>query len=492
MQRLCGHMMSALMLVLAGIPAMAQEVSAGNSTIDIPDVIRGAEVMILYATSKIAGVGVDPHKLTIYSVNKTPAADIVELSEEANDIFPKTDPGDSSVDAGNTAPENDLVVIHVESDIAPEANPEESQVPSDSALWKTDIEGMLAAWLTASHSNTLNAQGGIRYIPGLSAGYTFRNSLKLDAEASVNAYGASTFWGDDSIGQEAGLKPYRMWLRFSGNRFELRAGLQKVNFGSAVMLRPLMWFDQIDPRDPLQLTDGVYALLGRYYFLNNANIWLWGLYGNTGNKGWEIVPSDNKKIEYGGRVQVPVLTVGELALTGHHRAADYQGMDVTDTRTGGTSVSENRIGLDGKFDLEVGVWFEGTLTRQRIEDRPFTRSLNLGLDYTFDLGNGLHMMVEYLSFSTASQLLGPAHSFRLSALSASYPLSIFTSLNAIVFYDTDNRNLYNFISWSWQFDDWSLYLIGFWNPDRFEIYQNMEGASLFAGKGIQLMFVYNH
>ena len=64
------------------------------------------------------------------------------------------------------------------------------------------------------------------------------------------------------------------------NKLHIEPGLQKINFGSATMLRPLMWFDQVDPRDPLQLTDGVWGVLGRYYFLNNANIWLWGLYGN--------------------------------------------------------------------------------------------------------------------------------------------------------------------------------------------------------------------
>ena len=64
-------------------------------------------------------------------------------------------------------------------------------------------------------------------------------------------------------------------------------GLQKINFGSAVLLRPLMWFDSLDPRDPLQLTDGVYAVLLRYYFPNNANLWAWALYGNDSPKGWE-------------------------------------------------------------------------------------------------------------------------------------------------------------------------------------------------------------
>ena len=62
------------------------------------------------------------------------------------------------------------------------------------------------------------------------------------------------------------FKPYRLWLRYSTSHLEIRAGLQKINFGSSNILRPLMWFDKMDFRDPLMLTDGVYALLGRYYF----------------------------------------------------------------------------------------------------------------------------------------------------------------------------------------------------------------------------------
>jgi hypothetical protein len=34
--------------------------------------------------------------------------------------------------------------------------------------------------------------------------------------------------------------------------------------------------------------------------------------------------------------------------------------------------------------------------------------------------------------------------------------------------------------------------MGFWNPDRFQVYPLMEEANLFAGKGIQIMAVFNH
>jgi hypothetical protein len=71
----------------------------------------------------------------------------------------------------------------------------------------------------------------------------------------------------NSFSSNGDIKPYRLWARYSTSQLEIRAGLQKINFGSANILRPLMWFDQMDPRDPLQLTDGVWGILGRYYTL---------------------------------------------------------------------------------------------------------------------------------------------------------------------------------------------------------------------------------
>ena len=104
-------------------------------------------------------------------------------------------------------------------------------------------------------------------------------TYSVDTELSLNAYWYSLMDLPDHAVTDSEIDPYRLWLRLSSSRFELRAGLQKISFGSATLIRPLMWFDRIDPRDPLQLTDGVYGLLARYYFLNNANLWIWGLYG---------------------------------------------------------------------------------------------------------------------------------------------------------------------------------------------------------------------
>ncbi len=335
-------------------------------------------------------------------------------------------------------------------------------------------------------------QAGLRYLPQLQLQVPVKENYSFDAEVSANIFGSGLYWSADSVIWDGKLKPYRAWLRFSGDRFEVRGGLQKINFGSASMLRPLMWFDQIDPRDPLQLTDGVYGILGRYYFLNNANIWVWGLYGNDKRKGWEIVPSVRNKPEFGFRAQIP-LPGGELATSYHYRVADAEKVYAIPPGEN-THVREKRLALDGKFDYTVGFWFEAVLIHQEIHipELEYRRALNLGIDYTFALGNGLNLMSEFFTFGTSDRPFGSGKDIYFTALSANYSFNIFNSLNGIIFYDWTNHDLYNFINWSWQFDKWSFYIMGFWNPQRFNLYQGLEGANLYAGRGLQFMIVYNH
>ncbi|MFZ2339285.1 MAG: hypothetical protein WAW07_06110 [Bacteroidales bacterium] len=149
------------------------------------------------------------------------------------------------------------------------------------------IIGQASAWINGNQNNDFSFASGIRYIPSAYYGVKTGGNKLIDFEASANLFGSIITGSSRGTSAEARIKPYRLWARYSSDQFELRLGLQKINFGSASMLRPLMWFDQMDPRDPLRLTDGVWGLLGRYYFLNNANIWLWGLYGNHDPRAWE-------------------------------------------------------------------------------------------------------------------------------------------------------------------------------------------------------------
>jgi hypothetical protein len=353
---------------------------------------------------------------------------------------------------------------------------------------KAGLAGQASGWLAFTRDTSNQAQAGVRYIPSLSLSLPPR----LDAELSVNAFASAQARSLDSIDANAKVKPYRLWARFSTPRFEARAGLQKINFGSATLLRPLMWFDRIDPRDPLALTDGVYALLGRYYFQNNANFWAWGLLGNSAPKGWEAFGSSRWVPEFGGRVQVPVPR-GEVAATYHHRVIDYSG--ITRIPEFLPEQDEDRLGLDAKVDVGVGFWLEGTLSREtrRMDygDKPplWTHAAAAGADYTFGLGSGLGVIAEHMLAGSADEPFGRGADAQFSALAVSYPLGLLDNLRAIVYFDWTNRDLYSFLGWQRTTDNWMFSLSAFANPDRPAATGRTGGA---AGKGVRFDVVFNH
>ena len=358
---------------------------------------------------------------------------------------------------------------------------------SDSLLFR----GQISTWVHYNGSNALPLWLGERYIPELGYTVNFTRDRLIDFEFSANQFVNAGIHLSDSVHSEANIKPYRAWARFSTKQLEIRAGLQKINFGSASILRPLMWFDRIDPRDPLQLTDGVWGLLGRYYFLNNANIWIWGLYGNKNRKGWETIKTNREVPEFGGRFQFPV-SKGEAGFSYHYRTADSRNVDSLIPAY--AKIPENRLGFDIRIDWFIGCWAEvswsqksknlGALTNQEF--------INLGMDYTFGIGNGIYTVFEQLLVSADEKAWAFGNTTTFSLLSVSYPIGLFDNLGAIVYFDWTNNKAYNFFNWQKQLNNLTFYVMGYWNPEDYYIPSQGAEQTLFAGRGIQVMLVYNH
>lgn len=363
-----------------------------------------------------------------------------------------------------------------------------SQETSDSLVFS----GQLIGWGGLNFKNPGIQQLGVRYLPELSYSLHNARNFNFDIDASVNVYSDIRFtgWKYDTIQSE--LRPYRLFARISSDQWEIRAGLQKISFGSASMLRPLMWFDKIDARDPLQLTDGVYSVLGRYYFLNNTNIWIWGLYGNNERRGWDIIHTAEKKPEFGGRVQLPILN-GEMALSYHHRMANYTDQSIVSPDL--LVFPENKFGLDGKWDIGAGIWFEYVYKNSNTSILNLNRQehyLNLGSDYTFLVGNGLNLSAEQFMLLAESNLDQSWKDQNFTALSMSYPFGMIDRASIMVFYNYENQSWYRFINFQRQYDNLSLYLMLYWNPDNFNLYASSEGVNMFSGRGIQIMLCFNH
>ena len=354
----------------------------------------------------------------------------------------------------------------------------------------TDISfnGQLTSWGIGQFENPFGMQLGGRFVPTMLGKHNFSSQSKIDFEASLNINGSLNFTGlryDSVIGQ---LKPYRIWARYSGQNWEIRAGLQKINFGSAKMFRPLMWFDGMDVRDPLQLTDGVYGVLGRYYFRNNANIWLWTLIGNKNPKGYEMNGTAQWKPEIGGRFQLPA-GMGQLAVS-----TNYRKMQVPN-QISNSFLNEERFGLDGKWDVGIGLWFESSVTLLQVNsfNLPKVQDVwNIGADYTFPLGNGVGATLEYFRYHISDQFVANGTTLNLIGSMFTYSVSILDNCSAVVFYVAGSNLWYNYLSWSRTYDNWSLYAFGYWNPTNYQLLTTQsQNKNLFAGKGVQIMVNYN-
>ena len=355
------------------------------------------------------------------------------------------------------------------------------------------FNGQIVGWANVQMDNPVFWQPGARFVPSLTWKQSITSNTTFDAEASLNIYGNTDFRNFKTDTLNGQIKPYRVWLRYSNQNFELRAGLQKINFGQARMFRPLMWFDGMDVRDPLQLTDGVYGLLAKYFFENNANIWAWGLLANENRKGWELFGSEKWKPELGGRVELPLLN-GEIALSTHHRKVKAINL-LSSQLNNFQLLNESRFGLDGKWDVGPGIWFENSTTITQVNNIQVPRyqdMWNFGLDYTFPLGNGLGMTVEYLRYHAGENFLTGGITMQFAGGMFTYPLSVVDNLSLMLFYEPIANQLFNYASWSRNYDNWSIYAIVFVNPENTQMIGFQSGnRNLFAGKGFQVMCSYN-
>lgn len=361
------------------------------------------------------------------------------------------------------------------------------------------LQGQAATWLATDFEKLRSSRLGLRYLPQINAQFSQGGETLLDAELSLSSYSGLQFTALKTVEKMSGVKPYRLWLRLSGAQYEARLGLQKINFGPARLLRSLMWFDRLDPRDPLGLTDGVYGLLGRYYFLNNANLWFWGLYGNAGVKGMEFYPTVQKTPEFGGRWQSP-LGSGELAFSYHQRRADeHIRRSDADSLSNAQSpykskhvASEKRFAIDGNWDVGAGLWFELALIRNDLysQSHDWDQFLTLGSDYTFDIGNGLMVLAEHFLRSYGNSFFDWNECVNFSGLMFNYNVALIDQLSAIVFYHWDEDNWYRYLSWRRTYDNWMVNVSGFWNAGQKLLYSN--SSFEMTNKGVQIMVVFNH
>ncbi|UCF04561.1 MAG: hypothetical protein JSV33_11585, partial [bacterium] len=339
-----------------------------------------------------------------------------------------------------------------------------------------ELTGQLSGWFTERKvMGDWEYETGARYIPSLELMLLEGNGNLLDLEVSLNGSAIAS----SAYDEEADIELYRAKLRFATPRTETRFGMQKINFGPAYLLRSLMWFDRLDPRDPQQFTEGVYGLRFTYNTMNNASLWLWGLYGNDDTKGIELLPTADGRPEFGGRLQFPV-PYGELAFAFHRRVVDASSIRSGDFLRALLGVpfpvtiaiddfDENRFAFDGRFDVEIGLWFEMVFQHWHTAILPieWTKLMTVGGDYTFGIGNGIHTILEYMAVATSESFVGWDRDTQISAVSMSYQLGILDRIQAIGIYHWDDEEYAQYLSWQRTWDTLVLNMNLFHYPETF-------------------------
>ncbi|MFC1481258.1 hypothetical protein ACFL6E_03320 [Candidatus Neomarinimicrobiota bacterium] len=313
-----------------------------------------------------------------------------------------------------------------------------------------------------------NATGLLGYLPMLSLAANNKGSWLIDFEwAGRMAAQYTGAPGEDTSTVTVG-KNHRLWARLSSEKFEIRAGLQKMAFGPGMVLRPLMWYDTLDLRDPTGQTDGTEALRVRYFGGDN-----WSL------AGWLNRLNSDFDMASGGRLELTTPST-EIGLTFHYQAADTNLFTSQVARFG-----RQRIAFDLRYDGFIGAWTEIVYGCEAIGPDVDVTQIMIGADYTLGIGQGIYVINENLYFKYTGKEWDPV---TVSVLMASVPMGFIDQLTAIVQYDWDKSRAFNYLRWSRTYDHLSFNVMLGANPGR----SGVEGPLSSFGESIQLMMIYNH
>jgi hypothetical protein len=115
-----------------------------------------------------------------------------------------------------------------------------------------------------------------------------------------------------------------------------------------------------------------------------------------------------------------------------------------------------------------------------------------GMDYTFGVGNGIHLLGEHLVVSIAVNFPEWTQNYHYSAFSVSYPVTLFDALSVIGYYDWDQKNYAQYASWQRTYDKVIVSLSLFRYPETNQVVFNFQPNSSGIGSGGQVMLIFNH
>jgi len=198
---------------------------------------------------------------------------------------------------------------------------------------------------------------------------------QLDYELSADAKQADGASVQSGLRRKTDVDFFRAWLRLDNGDFKIRAGRQKILFGAATLYRPLGFFDTRDVTGVVPETRGVDGFRSTWFI--SASSFL---------ESWLVPAKKNGSFIVGlrGEALIADMEVG-LALQYHPRSDLKSLVDFDQEMV--------QMGYHFKGEIEFGFWNESRLDIETSSSLRFDTVL--GLDYTFNLGEGLHVLMEY-------------------------------------------------------------------------------------------------
>tara|TARA_B100000686_G_scaffold354043_1_gene462333 strand:+ start:57 stop:1193 length:1137 start_codon:yes stop_codon:yes gene_type:complete len=280
-----------------------------------------------------------------------------------------------------------------------------------------------------------------------------QKSLVLDYEVLVDF--RTVMGPSEQVGyaREIDLDVFRGWFRLDGSKWRLRVGRQQILFSTGTLFRPLGFFDSRIISSVFPLASGVDGLRLSWFKDDTTTVQAWAV--PTKAEGLVIV---------GGRWE------GLIGKIEAGLAIQYSPKTDLDTIPNfDLEVFQTGYQLKGEFG--IGLWMEGRLDLEQHLDGDRARFESVwGTDYTFDFGNGLHVLLEYfLSVSEVGfsnkDLRGDRKIHQLG-LQLDQPIGIATVWRLFGFYDLGDTSFQ--ITPQIEYaatDNTFLYLQGNWGGD---------------------------
>lgn len=248
------------------------------------------------------------------------------------------------------------------------------------------------------------------------------------------------------LAEEWDFDVFRGWLRYENGKFRLRAGRQAILFGPGQLFRPMGVFDNRVIFGVIPQTTGVDGIRASYFLSPTSQV-----------EGWAIPARVNERIIWGLRAerQMGILETGAL----------FQYKPVTDLEfLPSHSLELLQLGYHFKGTQIIGFWNEGRVDiEENKPGKPMRFDTVAGVDYTFNVGQGLHVLLEYFFRTqepgfTVEDVKGERTLHELGLL-VDQPVGIATVWRFFAFYDLRDRSFqlapqieYNV------FGQWFLYL----------------------------------